>query len=344
MPAHLTKRRVLLAGASGVVGQELLRQFEADPTIEPLCLVHRSTLADRAVATVRGDITRPQLGLSTAGYLDLVHGIDEVVNAASVAASGSSHESLRAINVVGTTRLVKLAAHAGVPFYHLSTACLGVRRENPLAEAGSAYASSKREAEDAVREGGVPYAILRPSIIVGHSRTGAISGFGGFYQMASRFLRGRLPVIPFGPDAVVDLVPVDYVAAAVAATVRAQAVGTEYWVTYGPAALALADVVRIGLDVAQEFGYAATAPTLLWGSALERAWASVIDPAARAELSDQVAYFAAHVATEPLPTSHRELAALGVGTPPDPAEIARRSLRYWARRDTASWPAEPSFA
>lgn len=343
MPANLTKRRVLVAGASGAVGQELLRQLAADPTIEPLCLLHRSQPTDAVLATVRADATRPQLGLSTAQYLDLVHGVDEVVNVATATGAGTGRPRPAVVDC--TVRLAKLAAHAGVPYYHLSLACPAVPDDSLLASSATRYVTSAREAEDAVRAADIPHAVLRPSIIVGNSRTGAISGFGGFYQMAARFLRGRLPVIPFAPDAVVDLVPVDYVAAAVSATVRARAIGAEHWITYGPAALTLGDVIRIGLEVAHEFGYAADPPTLLWGRTLERAWASVTDPAARAELTGQVAYFAAHISTSgPLPTSHPDLAALGVGTPPEPAEIARRSLRYWARRDTASWPAEHTFA
>ncbi|ABD12586.1 hypothetical protein ThrDRAFT_04224 [Frankia casuarinae] len=329
-----TARRVLLTGASGVLGQELLSQLKRVPDIEPVCLVHRTVLADQTITTVRGDIARPQLGLDGSEYRSLVDSVDAVVNSAAVVAFNGTERTLRSINVEGTSRIAQLAAAADAPLYHVSTAYIGARSDG-AGESGARYASSKREAEDVVRGAGVPYAILRPSIIVGHSDTGAIASFQGFYQMVARFLHDKLPIIPFSPDSRIDLVPVDYVAEAVVAAVRKEALGSELWLANGPAALTLTDVVDMALDIGRDFGYPAKPPMLISGTVLDES--AITDPALYAGIMKAVAYFSAYVRSSLiLPTSADELAALGVRPLPDARTVADRSMRYWAARDARS--------
>ena len=76
------------------------------------------------------------------------------------------------------------------------------------------YERSKFEAERMIREraAGLPLQILRPSIVVGDSRTGRTSAFNVLYGPLKAFARGRIPAIPARRSSPVDIVPVDYVA------------------------------------------------------------------------------------------------------------------------------------
>jgi nucleoside-diphosphate-sugar epimerase len=80
------------------------------------------------------------------------------------------------------------------------------------------YEQTKAEAEALVRSrlGSMPGVILRPSIIVGDSRTGVTSSFKMMYWPLKIYARGLWRTVPGYPDAVLDIVPVDYVASAVA--------------------------------------------------------------------------------------------------------------------------------
>ena len=80
------------------------------------------------------------------------------------------------------------------------------------------YEQTKAEAEALVRSrlGSLPGVILRPSIIVGDSRTGVTSSFKMMYWPLKIYARGLWRTVPGYPDAVLDIVPVDFVAASVA--------------------------------------------------------------------------------------------------------------------------------
>jgi hypothetical protein len=96
----------------------------------------------------------------------------------------------------------------------------GLIREDELAVGQSyrnTYEQSKAEAEALVRSRfeSMPGVILRPSIIVGDSQTGATSSFKMMYWPLKIYARRLWRTVPGYPDAVLDIVPVDYVAAAV---------------------------------------------------------------------------------------------------------------------------------
>src|SRR6516165_12577375 len=69
------RRTVLLTGASGVVGSALLRRLR---DFDVVCLVHRSPVSGPNVTTVRGDISKPMLGLAGQAYAELAAKIDAV--------------------------------------------------------------------------------------------------------------------------------------------------------------------------------------------------------------------------------------------------------------------------
>lgn len=91
----------------------------------------------------------------------LVAGVDAVVHLVGIIAE-TGRQTFQGVHVAGTERLVTAARAAGVGrFVHMSA--LGARSD----AAATPYHRTKAAGEDAVRRGGVPHVILRPSLIAG---------------------------------------------------------------------------------------------------------------------------------------------------------------------------------
>ncbi len=85
----------------------------------------------------------------------------------------------------------------------------------------------------------LPITILRPSIIVGDSRTGETSSFKMLYWPLKMYARRTWRTAPGYPDAIIDIVPVDFVASAIARLAfNPRAAGRTVHLCAGPAAQA----------------------------------------------------------------------------------------------------------
>ena len=126
--------------------------------------------------------------------------VDEVLHAAGCL-SYFDEKQLHAVNVEMTRRFVEAARRWNVRrFVHVSTAFASGVVDGPIPEAlhcdppddPTPYTRTKRQAEHIVANGGVPFLIVRPSIVIGDSRTGRYEGPRyGIYQLLSgveRFL------------------------------------------------------------------------------------------------------------------------------------------------------------
>jgi long-chain acyl-CoA synthetase len=175
----------------------------------------------RRLRAVCADLTLPGLGLRAGAHADLVANVDRVVHCAASIAFTLPLDEARDVNVAGTQRVLGVAA--AMPqlerFVHVSTAYVSGRApavfdESQLRGRGfrNTYERTKMEAEAAVRASGLPWAIVRPSIVVGESGSGWTPAFNVLYWPLQAFTRGLLPVVPADPDGIVDMVPVDYVA------------------------------------------------------------------------------------------------------------------------------------
>ncbi len=233
-------RTLLLTGATGMVGREVLRREVRDAGFdEILCLVRGSAEMDAAqrltvlleglgidddrVRAVAGDVTLPGLGLDP-GELD---GVTHVVHCAATVSFDLPLEQARRINVEGTANL--LAACRGMPRLQridaVSTCYVAGKRTGLILEtdlehdAGfhNTYEQTKYEAELLLRAAmpDLPIAVHRPSIVVGDSRTGRTGAWKVLYWPLKVIARGWLPVIPYDPDCRLDVVPVDFVADAI---------------------------------------------------------------------------------------------------------------------------------
>jgi nucleoside-diphosphate-sugar epimerase len=239
-------RRVLLTGATGFLGMEVLARLLERTDDEVLCLVRA---ADREAAEERLDDVLAKLYVDASPYRgrvealqgDLTTGmsapgeqIDVVCHCAASIAFDLPLDEAREINVDGTRAILDLAREVGARrFVHVSTAYVagthsGVFTEDMLGtEFRNTYEQTKCEAERIVADtSGMEIAIARPSIVMGESDSGWTPVFNVLYWPLRAFARGLFARVPAKPDGRVDVVPVDYVADGIVKLIDSDATGT----------------------------------------------------------------------------------------------------------------------
>jgi nucleoside-diphosphate-sugar epimerase len=222
---------ILLTGATGFVGTEVLARLLERGDEDVVALVRGEQPAARLrtaldtmgvpakarerVAAIAGDVTEA---------FPRVAGVRTVVHCAASVSFGLELEDAREINVGGTRNALAAAERAGARYIHVSTAYVAGRHEGLFGEDDdhlgqefrNTYERTKLEAEQLVRRSSADTVILRPSIVVGESDSGWTSSFNVLYWPLRAYSRGLLPAVPARPQARVDVVPVDYVADAIA--------------------------------------------------------------------------------------------------------------------------------
>jgi thioester reductase-like protein len=234
----------LVTGFPGFIGRRLIAALlEADPgahvtaLVEPRMLDPARTVAEsigaERIELLTGDITDRRLGLEPADYERIAAETRRVFHLAAIYDLAVPLEIAQRVNVDGTGNVLDLcrAAERLDRLAYVSTAYVAGRRTGVVYEhelvMGQAfknhYESTKFQAEVWVREllDVVPTTILRPAIVVGDSRTGETEKFDGPYYILRALERahrlGR-PMPQFGrSSAAFNVVPVDYVVAAMIA-------------------------------------------------------------------------------------------------------------------------------
>jgi nucleoside-diphosphate-sugar epimerase len=335
------RRTVLLTGATGVVGQALIPRLVDQGASDVICLTHRSVMGARSrqrhagsLSTARGDVARPDLGLGARQYRELAARIDSVVHAAALTNFAGPEETLQRINVDGTEHALAMADAAGAHFVHVSTAYLHARGEGQRGHIAARYAASKRAAEAVIKASGVGHSIVRPSIVIGDSRTGAMSSAQGLHRAAGAVLSGIAPILPFGASWPLDFIPQDVVAETVAGIVEHERIGEELWVTAGRRALTLAQAVDVVVATGRQLGINVDTPRFVSPEQFDRIIAPVFLPALPASMRDTITrlldFFAVYLdMDEPMPSSLPALEEQGLAVLPDLAESLSRSLHHW---------------
>ena len=234
-PKLLARRMALRLHAGGAQVSLLISEAQADAARE---------FAHAAMDVLVGDVSAMHLGLSTAEYREVTAGVTDVLHAAEESTLGSRREEMRRGNLTGTQAVLELAIDCQKlrRFTHLSTVFVSGDRVGVIAEDELAYGQAFRnpyeetkfEAELLVRRamGQIPATVLRPSIVVGDTKTGEIDRFDGPYALAILLVTSPLQVpVPLPGDGVAPLnaVPIDYVVdAAMAIHKDARAVGRTF--------------------------------------------------------------------------------------------------------------------
>jgi thioester reductase-like protein len=274
----MSKGTLLLTGATGFVGMELLARYlergERDvvalvraPDDESACARLDGVLANlfgtRAAArgarvrALAGEVTSPALGLDPDRHRALAAEVTTIVHAAASVSFTLPIEEARAINLEGTRRMLDLAGLArregGLERYaHVSTAYVAGTHSGRFCEADldvgqrfrNSYEQSKFEAERLVREHPeIPFTILRPSIVVGDRRSGWTAAFNVLYWPLRAFARGLFTAVPAVPSAPVDVVSIDYVADAIYELCESPGgIGETYHLTAGANASTIGEI------------------------------------------------------------------------------------------------------
>jgi nucleoside-diphosphate-sugar epimerase len=251
----------LVSGATGFVGAALVLELLDQTPEDVACLVRPSHDEERARARLEQALAR---ACTLYGRLDLLDAIRERCHAvpfdlrdaaveadarlpSGIAEVWHSAASLRfkqqqrakiiEQNVEGTRRMLELSSRAGASaFNYISTAYVAGKRtglvlEEPARDpsvAHNAYEESKIRAEMLVDEWqGTPTRIMRPSIVIGHTKTFAAISNTGLYgfilgvqsareeveeRKLGAFLSRRPVRLRGDGDAPINLIPVDVVA------------------------------------------------------------------------------------------------------------------------------------
>jgi nucleoside-diphosphate-sugar epimerase len=326
----MTTPTVLVTGASGVVGSALLREL-ADT--EVISLTHHKPVAGQQL---RGDVTRPWLGLRPSDYRSLAARVDVVVHCAASVNFTASRTHLHNVNVRGTGHILRFAEDADARLVHGSTAFIARAGRGSLLDA---YAASKATGETLVRTSGLPHAIARLSTIIGDSCTGETARLQAFHHLVGSALVGQLPFLPCAPGTRIDFVPQDTAAVALAALVRSEHLQGDYWITAGDAAVPMTRLLDLcgeavvahhsGAHDVGDLGVRLFGTRLLEPDVFERVITSVLDraePTAAPSVGRLAADFmTAFTDTEPFPTS---IGTLPGGPDPITSNRLENALRH----------------
>jgi long-chain acyl-CoA synthetase len=360
---------IFLTGATGFVGMELLARYLERSDRRVFALVRaaddaeaharlRATLerigctayAGRVVA-VRGDVTRPWLGLDSTTWNALAEQADEIVHAAASVSFTLGLRESRAINVGGTRHVLQLA-HAcdragGLRrLSYVSGAHRGPFGEDDL-DAGqafrNAYEQSKFEAERLVREHGasLPIQIFRPSIVVGDEATGWTPAFNVIYWPMRAFARGAYSALPARKRSPVDVVSISYVADAIFALAGCDdGAGETYALAAGPRASTVGELLDLSA-AAFERRAPRTVPQALYRHTLHRVLLRRADPRRRRTLEASETFFPYFAMRQRFDTSRAAARLAPLGIEPAPlGEYFDRLVAFaleadWGRREVA---------
>lgn len=217
--------RILVTGAYGFIGSAVTARLVADghQVVGVGRDIARAALALPDMRWIRLDIAKAR---SAGDWLPHLKDVDAVVNCAGALQDNPS-DNVHAVHVEGTLALFQACQQAGVKrVVHISA--IGV-------DADTAFARTKREADDALMKSDLDWIVLRPSIVVGRNV------YGGTALIRAL---AALPVLPLGSrDALLQPVQVTDLAEAIAHLLRPETPAKNLLEVAGPERMRLSDMV-----------------------------------------------------------------------------------------------------
>jgi nucleoside-diphosphate-sugar epimerase len=352
----MSDRAILVTGGTGLIGDATVRALGGTSAISlsrhgaggwqaggPVDRRSISTLLPqrgghvvagseaRDAVHIAGNVTQPRLGLSQSAYDELAERVAVVIHCAGVSDFTTPRRVTQALNVEGTRHAVAFAERAGAALYHVSTGYIRTHGTTVRGRWGAeVYLDSKRRAEDVALACETLAAIVRPSIVFGHSLDGSSPSFQGLHRLIGTMLENRVPLLPFAPRTRVDFLPRDLVGRVIARLARQSFTG-EYWLTAGEDAPTFGRVVEILVEFGRELGIEVHPPRFVTQDMIDR----LIKPAGGEAVARRVEVLLAltsHMTEEPLPCSRGSADAV------DPERALRQGAAYWGERQgAASW-------
>ncbi len=225
------KKTLFITGASGFIGRNLLKEIDFEEYSNIFCLGRNETDTIKQYSGksnfrfIKGDIS------DSASYAEFVRSADIVLHLAALTGKASPEEYVK-VNSDGTRILLEHAAKSNVnKFVFISTIAADFRDIE-----GYHYAHSKIDAENYVRESGLPYIIVRPTIVLGQ----------GSPILNSLLQLAKAPLVPIFGNGLARIQPIfiDDLVQCILGVVRSNDLLNRTVTAAGPEQMSLEDFIR----------------------------------------------------------------------------------------------------
>lgn len=270
---HSMPNAVLLTGANGFLGSDLLYQLYHLTSATIYCLIRGANSAEvnkkwelagspfkesQRIKLLAGDLEKSYLGLSIEQFMELAETIDIIYHNGAIVHHLYSYEQLRAANVLSIKELLKLATiKRKIPIHYVSSLSAAKNHtdnfntiiedfiySNPNEPPQDGYSQTKWVAEQLLAKAHqqqLPIKIYRPGWILGHSTSGIINAEKNHLLL---LIKSCLQ-LGFAPDwdVSLDIFPVDQISQLIVKTSLNKKIPYNIFNLINPNKLAWSDLI-----------------------------------------------------------------------------------------------------